>query len=95
MFDRDSRYAKLPLKALTDAQGRSVSYVARRIIPDNPRLVAQVKVQSGDRIDILAHRVYGEPRLYWRIADANPDPAPDRLADTAGRRLFVTQIEPE
>ena len=32
MFKDNSRYAKLPLKEFTDPAGRTISYVARRII---------------------------------------------------------------
>ena len=95
MFDRDSRYAKIPIKTFTDATGRVSSYVARRIIPDAIEPVAQIKVQAGDRMDLISHRVYGDPRLFWRIADANPDPEPDALADDVGRKLAITQIVPE
>jgi nucleoid-associated protein YgaU len=95
MFDRDSRYAKIPIKAFTDATGRVISYVARRIVPDGIQPVAQIKVQAGDRMDLISHRVYGDPRLFWRIADANPDPEPDALADDVRRKLAITQIVPE
>lgn len=95
MFDRDSRYARLPVRVHHDAEGRPVPHVARRIIPDRDAAVAQVRVQPGDRLDLIANRVYGDARLFWRIADANPDPAPDRLADEAGRKLRIAQILPE
>lgn len=80
MFDRDSRYAKLPVKQTTDAQGRTVAYVGRRIVPDRTP-AAEVTVQPGDRLDLLANRVYGDPRQNWRIRDANPDPSMDVLPD--------------
>jgi hypothetical protein len=95
MFDRDSRYAKLPLKQTTDAQGRPVTYVARRIIREGAGPVAEMGVQPGDRLDLIANRAYGDPRLFWRVADANPVPDHEVLDDTPGRRLKITQIEPE
>lgn len=94
MLDRDSRYARLPQKTFVDEAGRPFSYVARRIIPDDVTPVAEIRVQPGDRLDLLANRAYGDPRLFWRIADANPDPAPGRLADRPGRRLALNRIEP-
>ena len=30
-------------------------------------------VREGDRLDLLAGRYYNDPRLWWRILDANPD----------------------
>lgn len=29
-------------------------------------------VKQGDTLDLLATRIYGDPTLYWRIADMNP-----------------------
>ncbi len=95
MFDKDSRYAKLPLKEYTDAAGRKISYAARRIIrpPDMP--VASIKVQAGDRLDLIAERAYGEPRQFWRVADANPSADHTTLTEPIGRRLILNQIKPE
>lgn len=28
---------------------------------------------QGDRLDLLADHYFGDPRLWWRILDANPD----------------------
>lgn len=94
MFDKDSRYAKLPIKETVDAAGRPLAYVSRRIIPADPRHVAEIRVQPGDRLDLVSHRAYGDPRLFWRVADANPDPDHGDLAREPGRRLKITQIEP-
>ena len=30
------------------------------------------QVVEGDRIDNIAYQYYGDPTLWWRIADANP-----------------------
>ena len=91
MIDRDSRYAKLPILHLTDAAGRDIACLAPRIIPDTPRIVARIAVQDGDRLDLIAHRAYADPRQSWRVMDANPDPEPLALADDPGRRLNLTQ----
>ena len=29
-------------------------------------------VREGDTLDLIAARLYGDPALYWRIADMNP-----------------------
>jgi nucleoid-associated protein YgaU len=35
-------------------------------------------VRLGDRFDLLANQFLGDPTLWWRIADANPQiPYPD------------------
>ncbi len=95
MFDRDSRYANLALKEGKDAVGRPVTYVARRIIRDDKTPVAEMGVQAGDRLDLIANRAYGDPRQFWRIADANPTHDHETLDDAFGRRLKVTQVEAE
>ncbi len=95
MFDKDSRYAKLPLKNFIDPAGRTVTYVARRIIRPPEAAVASIKVQPGDRLDLVADRAYGEPRQFWRVADANPSPDHTTLTQPAGRRLRLNQIKPE
>ena len=35
--------------------------------------VIEHEVQSGDRLDLLARHYYNDDRLWWRIADANPE----------------------
>lgn len=91
MIDRDSRYAKTPVLHMHDTQGREIAYLDRRIIPDQPRIAARIAVQDGDRLDLVAHRAYGDARQSWRVMDANPDPDPLTLADAPGRRLNLTQ----
>ncbi len=96
MFDKDSRYAKLPVKVFTDAAGRQIPYVARRIISPPRPPVAQARVQPGDRLDLIAHRAVGVADQFWRIADANP--TPDELTSLTappGRKLNLNLIEPE
>ena len=45
-------------------------------------------VEAGDRLDLLAHRYYGDPLQYWRIADANPTESPADLLER-GRVLHI------
>lgn len=35
--------------------------------------VVEHVVTSGDRLDLLARHYYNDARLWWRIADANPE----------------------
>ncbi len=39
------------------------------------------RVVAGDRLDLLAHRYFGDPLQYWRIVDANPVLAPEELLE--------------
>jgi nucleoid-associated protein YgaU len=49
------------------------------------RMVAQ-----GDRLDTLSAAAYGDPELFWRIADANEAFDPDELTQAVGRVLRIT-----
>src|SRR5215469_5328737 len=73
MFDHTSRYYALDTASLTLADGRTITYARRRILPQGSDLptLTLVKVVPGERIDLVANRVYGDPLMYWRLCDAN------------------------
>lgn len=81
MIDPTSRYAALSQTPLTwtDASGREIRYVPRRFLPpvETFELLAEVTVQGGDRLDLIAARTLGAADAWWRIVDANEalDPA--------------------
>lgn len=93
MFDHTSRYYTLGSAAFEFPDGRVVSYVRRRFLPrgDDLPLLAEVLVTPGERIDLIADRVYGDPLAFWRICDANDAMDPlDMVKEAAGdpnRRL--------
>lgn len=95
MFDHTSRYYAIATATFTFPDGRLVSYVRRRFLPrgnDLP-LLAETSVTPGERIDLLADRVYGDPLAFWRICDANDAMDPlemlNEAADDPGRHLRV------
>lgn len=91
MFDNTSRYAKLPTTTVTDSTGRLVTYVQRRFLPagDSHRVLVEVSVTAGDRLDLIAHRTLGNAEQYWRICDANDALDPFELTEDPGRVLLV------
>ena len=95
MFDHTSRYYNLDVVTLELPDGRTVSYVRRRFLPqgDEMPLLAEVAVAQGERIDLVSHRTLGDPLAYWRICDANNAMDPQQLveeaAGTPGRLLRV------
>ena len=95
MFDHTSRYYPLEVTTLDLPDGRSVSYVRRRFLPqgDDMPLLAEVSVAQGERIDLVSNRTLGDPLAYWRICDANNAMDPMALAqeasDDPGRLLRV------
>jgi hypothetical protein len=91
MFDYTSRYYKLPVATLTLPNGRTVSYVRRRFLPqgDELPLLAEVPVTQGERIDLVTNRTLGDPLAFWRICDANNAMDPQALTAEPGRILRV------
>lgn len=95
MFDHTSRYFNLDVGTFDYPDGRTVTYVRRRFLPQGSEmtLIGAVGVQPGDRLDLIAHRVLGDPLAAWRILDANDamDPA-ETLREAAAdptRRLRI------
>ena len=50
---------------------------------------------TGDRLDIMANKFYGDSSLYWIIASANPQFKQNSLTPPAGTQLRIpTAIGP-
>lgn len=96
MFDPGSRYANLPIAALTDQEGRHIAYVTRRFLPQGASmpLLVEAQVGQGDRLDLIAARTLGDPEHFWRICDANDALDPWALIQEPGRRLRVPVPQP-
>lgn len=76
-----SRYEGGTVASLPGADGVVRSTAFRGDSPYNSTRYSTYLVAEGDRIDRLADRFYGDPELWWVIADANPDVLlPDPLA---------------
>jgi len=95
-FVPQSRYNGVPLAVLQrrpDAPGQV--YVRRRFIPapSTIAIAARHAVQSQERPDLLGARYYGDPLLYWRIADANAVVDPNELTDTLNRRVAIPVVQ--
>jgi hypothetical protein len=92
LFSATSRYRGLPLLTCRDREGREIVYVARRWVPP-PELFADAgryQVREGDRVDTIAADQFGDPSLFWRLADANRALAPAELTSRVGRFLRIT-----
>jgi hypothetical protein len=96
MFQPTSRYYAIETASLTMPDGRIVTYKRRRFLPhgrDLP-LLAEVTLQPGERLDLLAARTLGDPEAFWRICDANDAIDPAELTVEAGRVLRVPVPQP-
>lgn len=90
----NSRYAGLPVRTITGADGRPVAFLARRLVPP-PERFATVQVHAmgaGERLDQVAAAKLGDPLLAWRLADANGALDPAEL-ERRGVRLRITLPE--
>lgn len=95
MNDPDGRYASAARRQLPGADGRPITFLERRFLPDPADLtvLARVPMQAGDRLDILAARVLGEGDQWWRIADAHRVIHPESLEEPPGRRITIPMPE--
>ncbi len=72
MFLRGSRYEKaLPFLG-EDGPLSSFRGIRPRAIGPATGVIEHT-VREGDRLDLLARHYYDDGRLWWRIADANPE----------------------
>jgi hypothetical protein len=93
-FPTDSRYYNSSTLSYTAPNGRVITYLAQRFVPQpgtaNFSTVAMHTVRSGDRLDLLAAKYFGDPLMYWLICDANGAIRPDQLLATPGKVLNIT-----
>lgn len=98
MVDPTSRYAAASQSPLlwVDATGREIRYLPRRFLApvDSFEILAEVRVQGGDRLDLIAARTLGSAEAWWRIADANEALDPATLTAEPGARLRVPVPRP-
>ena len=85
MFDHTSRYASLDTETMVLPDGRPVAFVRRRFPPQarDLKILAEVAVAPGERIDLLANRIYGDPLAFWRLCDGNDALDPLEMVETA------------
>ena len=93
-FPPTSRYALTETATLETADGRTIVYLRRRFVPPPERfaLLAEHKVEQGDRLDNVTAHYLGDPEQFWRVCDANRAMSPDELL-VIGGRLRITLPE--
>jgi hypothetical protein len=93
-FPPDSRYYGSGTLSYTGPDGQTITYLARRFVPQpgapNFATVAQHTVRQGDRLDLIAAKYLGDPLMFWLICDANGAIQPDQLTETPGTVLNIT-----
>ncbi len=72
MIYANSRYTTATLRTV-DA-GETTRREMRVPLPASRRLAYTLyRIHAGDRIDLLAADSFGDPSLWWMIANANPE----------------------
>ncbi len=90
-FSATSRYYSVPTTTLALPDGRTVTYLQRRFVPDpaNFSTLTSHTVTQGERLDRMTYSYLGDPLQFWRVADANGVLRPDDL-ETPGRTVRIT-----
>ncbi len=91
MFEFTSRYASIETATLILPDGRVVAYKRRRFLPDTSGLptLAEVIITEGDRLDLIANNILGDPELFWRVCDSNTVLDPRELTAEPGRTIRI------
>ena len=93
-FPTDSRYYGFGVLYYTAPNGQTISYLARRIVPQpgapNYATINTYTVRQGDRLDLIAAKYLRDPLMAWLICDANGAMRPHDLVATPGRVLAIT-----
>ena len=91
-FPPTSRYATTGTAQFTTPDGRIITYVQRRFLPQSSTLALLTlhTVQNGDRLDNIAAEYMGDPLQFWQICDANDAVNPDDLTAKLGVSLRIT-----
>jgi hypothetical protein len=87
MFLPNSRYAKVATVQTTTSTGETVTALKlRRLTPVSGE---PQQVQSGDRLDLLAHARTGDATQFWHVADANTALDGRTLTELPGDTVIV------
>jgi hypothetical protein len=86
--DPQGRYARAEQRLLVGADGREHAWLLPRLLPapEAMKIIAVLALNPAERLDGFTARTLGDPRAWWRIADANRAMNPDDLA-APGTRL--------
>ena len=87
----DSRYRDALVLRVEGADGKVRPAIYSMIAPSVGRRTFQTYIwREGDRLDLMAHQIYGDARMWWAIADLNPEYLyPDEILPGSVVRLPV------
>jgi hypothetical protein len=73
MLYSDSRYADGYFYKAQRAQDGSFQTTVDRRFPNVTSSFFYYDWLEGDRIDLVANKIYGDPSYWWKIMDFNPE----------------------
>lgn len=91
-FPANSRYQNAPTLTYNAPNGKTIVYLQQRVVPPPSQFatISVYTVKQGDRIDNVSAQAFGDPKLYWRICDANLVMDPADATATIGTKLNIT-----
>jgi hypothetical protein len=87
MFLANSRYAKVATVETTTSTGETVTALKLRRL--TPVAGDARKVESGERLDLIAYALNGDATQFWHVADANTALDSRTLVDEPGATVIV------
>lgn len=95
LFPITSRYHSTETTTIESQDGRLITYLRRRFLPDPNQfaVLQEHQVSGGERPDHLAARYLNDPEQFWRLADANAVMRPEELTEKVGNRVRITLPE--
>jgi hypothetical protein len=90
-FPINSRYYGIALAERLAPDGTILVHLCRRFVPavDPLAPVQEHVVVTGERLDHIAARYFGDPELSWRLCDTNGVLLPRELVAAPGRAVRI------
>ena len=73
MISNNSRYANSLLVTTANFDGKPAIAITPSEAVSYTFAYSFYVVNGSDRIDVIANAYYGDPTLWWKIGDANPE----------------------
>lgn len=73
MIFSDSRYADGNIFKSYDSRSKKYGVTVLRNFPEDSQTFFYYTWAERDRVDALAQRFYGDPDMWWKIMDFNPE----------------------
>jgi hypothetical protein len=95
LFTATSRYYTVETTQLTTIDGKTITYLRRRRVPQPEEFVTlqEHRVVDGERLDNITAQYLGDPEQFWRLCDSNNAMEPNELTETANASIRITLPE--